>query len=82
MDTDLARCCIHPFEEERWVLARVMRVSQLPFRRYEVGFRFEPKDNAERVWLAAWRDAWAYVSRDEPAASAPEVDAGEEPQAA
>jgi hypothetical protein len=48
-------------------MARVMRVSQLPFRRYEVGFRFEPKDNAERVWLAAWRDAWAYVSRDEPA---------------
>jgi hypothetical protein len=77
---DIVRlCCIHPFEDERWIQARVMRVSQLPFRRFEVGFRFDVADAADRVWLAAWRDAWAYVSRDDetvaPAAPAAEPEA-------
>jgi hypothetical protein len=60
---DLVRLALqHPWEDERWVLARAMRVAPLAFGRFEVGFRFEAVDPAERAWLTSWRDAWAYVA--------------------
>jgi hypothetical protein len=49
----------HPFEDERWQLARVMRITPLAFGRFEVGLRFEIESAAERLSLTGWRDAWA-----------------------
>jgi hypothetical protein len=66
---DLVRLALqHPWEDERWILARAMRVAPLAFGRFEVGFRFETVDPAERAWLTAGGDAWAYVASadDEP----------------
>jgi hypothetical protein len=60
---DLVRLALqHPWDEERWVLARAMRVAPLAFGRFEVGFRFEAEEPGERAWLTAWRDAWSYVA--------------------
>jgi PilZ domain-containing protein len=60
---DLVRLALqHPWDEERWVLARAMRVAPLAFGRFEVGFRFEADEPGERAWLTAWRDAWSYVA--------------------
>jgi hypothetical protein len=60
----------HPYQDERWQLARVMRITPLAFGRFEVGLRFEIESAAERLSLAGWRDAWAALmdaSFDEPA---------------
>jgi hypothetical protein len=60
---DLVRLALqHPWEDERWILARAMRVAPLAFGRFEVGFRFEAEEAAERAWLTGWRDAWTYVA--------------------
>jgi len=67
---DLIRLALqHPYEDERWQLARVMRITPLAFGRFEVGLRFEIESAAERLSLAGWRDAWAALmdaSFDEP----------------
>jgi hypothetical protein len=65
----------HPYEDERWQLARVMRITPLAFGRYEVGLRFEIESAAERLSLTGWRDAWASLmdasfGEDEPAETA------------
>jgi hypothetical protein len=52
---------VHPWDQEREVLARAMRVAPLAFGRFEVGFRFEAEEG-ERAWLTDWRDAWSYVA--------------------
>jgi hypothetical protein len=49
----------HPYEDERWQVARVMRITPLAFGRFEVGLRFEIESAAERLSLTGWRDAWA-----------------------
>ena len=60
---DLVKLALqHPWEDERWVLARAMRVAPLAFGRFEVGFKFETDEPSDRSWLNGWRDAWAYVA--------------------
>jgi hypothetical protein len=60
---DLIRLALqHPYEDERWQLARVMRLTPLAFGRFEVGLKFEIENPEERVFLASWRDAWAAQS--------------------
>lgn len=44
------------YETPRWINARVVRVALHPFRRYEVGFLFEPESDDEHAAVADWRD--------------------------
>jgi PilZ domain len=76
---DLVRLAlVHPWEDERWVLSRVMRVTPLAFGRFEVGFQFEADSPVDRGWLTGWRDAWSYVSSDELITAADEPPAADE----
>jgi hypothetical protein len=56
---DVVRLGLGDDEEPHWIVARVVRVVQLSFGRWEAGFQFMPKTTEERAWLIAWRDSIA-----------------------
>jgi hypothetical protein len=56
---DVVRLELGDESDPHWVVARVVRVVQLSFGRWEAGFQFMPKTTEERAWLIAWRDSIA-----------------------
>jgi PilZ domain len=56
---DVVRLELGDQSEPHWIVARVVRVVQLSFGRWEAGFQFMPKTTEERAWLIAWRDSIA-----------------------
>jgi hypothetical protein len=60
---DVVRLGLGDQSELHWVVARVVRVVELSFGRWEAGFQFMPKTTEERAWLIAWRDSIAVADR-------------------
>lgn len=60
---DVVRLELGDQSEPHWIVARVVRVVQLSFGRWEAGFQFMPKTTEERAWLIAWRDSIAVSDR-------------------